>query len=169
MMAKFTAENQREWDVQLPLLMMGVPDSSTQDDRVHPQYVNAREAAMPVDLLMGYPPEHPSGTANHSDYAGKLLKRMESVHRFARQHLKRQKRYYDHRGGGKMSQGKMAQGKMSQGKMAQGKMSQGKMAQGKMSQGKMARGKVYMYVAESKLTKSKCSGRGQSSLTEKTN
>ncbi|KAK3745443.1 hypothetical protein QZH41_005084 [Actinostola sp. cb2023] len=59
---------------------------------------------MPVDLLMGHPPDDSRGTANRSEYAGKLLKRMETVHRFARQHLKheteRQKRYYDHRGKG---------------------------------------------------------------------
>ncbi|KAK3750267.1 hypothetical protein QZH41_018672 [Actinostola sp. cb2023] len=145
---------------------------------------------MPVDLLMGYPPEHPSGTANHSDYAGKLLKRMDQlddvtyrIQKGAKAkpkvvHHNRLKPYEGTNAptwlddllteeptgnsnsgeGGKMSQGKMAQGKMSQGKMSQGKMAQGKMAQGKMSQGKMARGKVYMYVAESKLTKSKCSG-----------
>ncbi|KAK3728410.1 hypothetical protein QZH41_007793 [Actinostola sp. cb2023] len=103
MMAKFTAENQRDWDVHLPLLMMAYRTAVHETTGCTPSMLMlGREAAMPVDLLMGHPPEDPSGTANQSEYAGKLLKRMETVHRFARQHLKheteRQKRYYDHRG-----------------------------------------------------------------------
>ncbi|KAK3743518.1 hypothetical protein QZH41_015906, partial [Actinostola sp. cb2023] len=103
MMAKFTAENQRDWDVHLPLLMMAYRTAVHETTGCTPSMLMlGREAAMPVDLLMGHPPDDSRGTANRSEYAGKLLKRMETVHRFARQHLKheteRQKRYYDHRG-----------------------------------------------------------------------
>lgn len=103
MMAKFTSENQRDWDTHLPLLMMSYRTAVHETTGCTPSMLMlGREAALPVDLLIGQPQQDSERITSHSDYVEKLSQRIDTVHEFARKHLKheteRQKRYYDHRG-----------------------------------------------------------------------
>ena len=102
MLAKFTAEHQRDWDEHLSLLMMAYRTSVHETTGHTPSMMMlGREAEVPLDLIMGTPLDA-SSTKNETSYVQALRERLDAVHGFAREHLRmetdRQKRYYDHRG-----------------------------------------------------------------------
>ena len=102
MLAKFTSQHQRDWDDHLALLMMAYRTSVHETTGHTPSMMMlGREAEVPLDLLMGRPPNG-SIAKDETSYVQALRGRLEAVHESAREHLRvetdRQKRYYDHRG-----------------------------------------------------------------------
>ena len=99
MLSKFVDENQTDWDLYLPLLMMAYRSSVHESTGFSPnEMMLGREALLPLDLVIGQAERTGNST---TEYATKLSEQMERIHQFARQHLKlssdRQKRNYDHR------------------------------------------------------------------------
>ena len=99
MLSKFVDENQKDWDLYLPLLMMAYRSSVHESTGFSPnEMMLGREALLPLDLVIG---QAESTGKSTTEYAAKLSEQMERTHQFARQHLKlssdRQKRNYDHR------------------------------------------------------------------------
>ena len=99
MLSKFVDENQKDWNLYLPLLMMAYRSSVHESTGFSPnEMMFGREVPLPLDLVIGQ--AEPTGNCT-TEYADWLSEQMERIHQFARQHLKlssdRQKRNYDHR------------------------------------------------------------------------
>ena len=99
MLSKFVDENQKDWDLYLPLLTMAYYSSVDESTGFSPnEKMLGREALSPLNLVIRQ--TGPSGNST-TEYAAKLSKQMEWIHQFARQHLKLssdcKKRNYDHR------------------------------------------------------------------------
>ena len=96
-LSKFVDENQKGWDLYLPLLMMAYCSS------VHHEFTRfslnnmmfGHEVLLPLNLVIGQ--AEPAGNST-ADYTAKLSKQMEWSHEFACQHSKlssdHQKNYY---------------------------------------------------------------------------
>ena len=101
MLSKFVAENQRDWDSHLPVLMMAYRSAVHETTSFTPcELMFGRQIDLPIDLQFGRP-EQESGDQGKTEYVHRLQARLERIHAFAREHLKlgseRNKRYYDHK------------------------------------------------------------------------
>ena len=103
MLSKYVAENQRDWDKYLPLVLSAYRTSTHYSTGFSPALLFlGREPKLPVDLLMGYPPQDESyEPPNYQEYVDKLVDKMHKVHELTRDKLlvasNHQKKNYDHR------------------------------------------------------------------------
>ena len=100
MLSKFVADNQRDWDQHLPLLMMAYRSAVHETTGYSPcELMLGNNILLPVDLLMGSPEAECVG--DPIDYAQALQTRLEKVHQCAQEHLRletqRLKRLYGHK------------------------------------------------------------------------
>ena len=101
MLSKFVAENQRDWDSHLPILMMAYRSAVHETTSFTPcELMFGRQIDLPIDLQLGRP-EQESGYQSETEYVQYLQARLDRVHEFARGNVKlgseRHKRYYDHK------------------------------------------------------------------------
>ncbi len=99
MLKNYTAKSQNDWDEQLPFVMMAYRSSVQSSTGYSPnQMMFGRDVRLPVDLVLGVPPEVYETSV---EYVQKLQKHIESVHKMARENLNisssNQKKQYDHR------------------------------------------------------------------------
>ena len=102
MLSKFVAEDQRDWDEHLPLLMMAYRSAVHETTGLSPcELMLGRSINLPIDLMFGTPEPQRDYPSDQSDYVEKLRERIERTHTFARENMRleseRQKRNYDHR------------------------------------------------------------------------
>ena len=98
MLSKFVDENQKDWDLYLPLLTMAYYSSVDESTGFSPnEMMLGREALSPLNLVIRQ--TGPSGNST-TEYTAKLSKQMEWIHQFALQHFKLSsdglKSNYDH-------------------------------------------------------------------------
>ena len=98
MLSAYVSQNQKDWDVYLPLLMMAFRSSVHSTLGVSPsEMMLGRQIRLPIDLALGIPETRIS--VCESDYAYQLEKQLVSIHDFARKHMQiasnRMKQYYD--------------------------------------------------------------------------
>ena len=96
-MIAMATDDQHEWDTCLPFISMAYRATPQESTGMTPNSLMfGRETAMPVDLLIGLPPDNPQEA---TQYAQQLRERMETAHELARRHLRqsavRQKKTYD--------------------------------------------------------------------------
>ena len=101
MLSKFVAENQRDWDSHLPILMMAYRSAVHETTSFTPcELMFGRQIDLPIDLEFGRPDQE-SANADKTEYVHRLQARLDRIHAFARENLKsgseRQKRNYDHK------------------------------------------------------------------------
>ena len=104
-LAIVTAKHQRDWDMQLPLVLMACRSAVQESTACTPALLMlGREIRTPAELAFGRPPDSPPGPPG-LEYARKLQDRLETAHNFARKQLLcagvRQKRNYDVRARGR--------------------------------------------------------------------
>ena len=98
MLSAYVSQNQKDWDVYLPLLMMAFRSSVHSTLGLSPsKMMLGRQIRLPIDLALGIPETRIS--VCESDYAYQLEKQLVSIHDFARKHMQiasnRMKQYYD--------------------------------------------------------------------------
>lgn len=101
MIAAYVDDDQRNWDVHLPLLTSAYRSSQHETTGYTPNMLMfGRETHAPIDLILGGPLED-EAPKNECDYVISLRERMETIHRLVREHLgksaQRQKRDHDPR------------------------------------------------------------------------
>ena len=101
MLSKFVAENQRDWDSHLPILMMAYRSAVHETTSFTPRELMFRhQIDLLIDLQLGRPKQE-SGYQNKTVYVQHLQARLDQVHEFARGNMKlgseRHKRYNDHK------------------------------------------------------------------------
>lgn len=99
MLSLFCSENQWDWDIHVPFLMMAYRSSIHNSTKIFRNLMMfGREINLPIDLLFGFPKEQPK--ESDSDYAYQLSESLAVIHKFARERLefasKAMKRNYDH-------------------------------------------------------------------------
>ena len=97
-LAIMVSENQKDWDVKLPLVVMAYRSAVQTSTGCTPSLLMlGRELRMPALLAMGQPPD--VGLDGGPEYARKLQDRLEVGHGYARESQGgasgRQRRYYD--------------------------------------------------------------------------
>ena len=103
MLSKYVAENQRDWDKYLPLVLSAYRTSTHDSTGFSPALLFlGREPRLPVDLLMVHPPQNEDYLPpNYQEYIDKLLDKMHKNHELRRNKLltssNHQKKNYDHR------------------------------------------------------------------------
>ena len=98
-MIAMTAETQDEWDENLPFLSMAYRATPQASTGLTPNFLMfGRELAMPIDLMIGQPPDV---AQTQLDYVKELQSRLMQAYRLARLNLKRsaerQQKYYNER------------------------------------------------------------------------
>ena len=109
MLSMFVSDTQRDWDQYIPALMLAYRSTQQETTGVSPyKMMFGREATLPIDLIMGRPPNQEGVTLDSSEYVYHLRDRLEDIFEMARHHLKtgaqRQKRLYDRNTSGKAYQ-----------------------------------------------------------------
>ena len=100
MLSAFVAQNQKDWDQFVPLLMMAYRSSIHDTTKCTPcAMMLGREIRLPIDLALGIPETRISTC--ESEYAYQLENQLVRIHDFARCHMqissKGMKNYYDKR------------------------------------------------------------------------
>ncbi|UYV77521.1 K02A2.6-like, partial [Cordylochernes scorpioides] len=81
----FVAQNQRDWDSQLPILLMAYRSSVHETTGYSPaKMLFGRELKLPCDLIFGCPNSIGEGS---NEFVDRLHSRLEKVHRWAREKL----------------------------------------------------------------------------------
>lgn len=98
MLSAYVAQNQKDWDVYIPLLMMAYRSSVHDTTKCTPSAMMlGREIRLPIDLALGIPETRISKC--ECDYAYDLEKKLIKIHDFARKHMQvssaGMKNYYD--------------------------------------------------------------------------
>ena len=98
MMSAFVQENQRDWDVCLPYVLMAYRSTVHETTGFSPNMLMlGRESTTPLDLMYEMPPEIKSIPANQWVWA--LRERLEKSHAIVRENVQgemlRQKKYHD--------------------------------------------------------------------------
>ena len=98
MLSIAAVENERDWDLRVPLLMLAYRTSTQESTGCTPFYLMfGREARLPADVMFGLPPNFPPQQVNQ--YALDLRARLEGAYRLVRDHMGiqhlRQKTLYD--------------------------------------------------------------------------
>ena len=99
MLAKVTIVPHRDWDERLPIVLAAYRATPHESTGMTPNKLFlGHEVRMPIDLVMGLPPEDDS-YRSPDDYVAQLQKRSVEAYELARKHLRasaeRRKRYYD--------------------------------------------------------------------------
>jgi len=100
MLGKVVADSQRDWDDRLPTVLAAYRASPHRSTGYSPNRLFlGREVRMPLDLIMGLPPEKTESYATINDFVGETQKQMASDYECARGHLgvaaQRRKEAYD--------------------------------------------------------------------------
>ncbi|KAK3086868.1 hypothetical protein FSP39_024642 [Pinctada imbricata] len=100
MLSKFVANNQKDWDSYLPLIMLAYRSSRHDSTGFSPcSMMLGREVKLPIDLLYGKPPMKVSDTESKVDYALEIKEKMHEIHEQAKEKMieasDSQKRKYD--------------------------------------------------------------------------
>lgn len=100
MISKYCQENQSQWDVLLPMLMMAYRSSTHSSTKVTPnKMVFGKEVTLPMAAVVGFPTKEANGNLSVEKYVHELRKNLVKVHSFARDNIGRsseyQKRHYD--------------------------------------------------------------------------
>ena len=86
MLSIAAAENERDWDLHVPLLMVAYRTSMQESTGCTPFYLMfGREARHPADVMFGLPPNSIPQQVNQ--YALDLRARLESAYRLVRDHM----------------------------------------------------------------------------------
>lgn len=98
-LALLTSQDQRDWDVQLPWVMLACRSAVQETTGCSPALLMlGRELRTPPQLMYGQPPDAPEAPAG-PEYARQLQDRLDKAHKFARCQAEtagmRQKRLYD--------------------------------------------------------------------------
>ena len=98
MMSSYVSQNQKDWDVYLPLLVLAYNSSLHDTTKCTPsKMMLGRELRLPIDLALGIPEKRISQC--ESDYAYQLERQLVQTHDFARKHMQissdGMKRHYD--------------------------------------------------------------------------
>ena len=97
MMTAYCENNQKRWDVYLPLLASAYRSSAHGSTGVTPNMLMlGREVDLPLSLVVGRPRDT---EVTADEFVSELQKKFQEVHELARKHVKKnmtyQKRYYD--------------------------------------------------------------------------
>ena len=100
MLGKAVSESQCDWDERLPLVLAAYRATPHESTGLTPNKLFlGHEVRMPIDLVMGLPPEEPREGMNAHDYLVKLHHDASEAYQLARKHLRasaeRRKRGYD--------------------------------------------------------------------------
>jgi len=100
MLGKVISESQRDWDERLPFVMAAYRASPHDSTGYSPNRLFlGRENRMPLDLVMGLPPEEVNGNPNIEDFVAKQQQMADSAYRVTREQLhvaaERRKTSYD--------------------------------------------------------------------------
>ena len=100
MIAAFVSENQQNWDENIYLLMLAYRSAVHDSTSVTPnEMMFGRQVTLPVELVLGKPPNSEEIPDSAPDYVKKLQEKIGVIHDFARNKLKlstdRMKRRYD--------------------------------------------------------------------------
>ena len=100
MLSSYTSENQRDWDLHVPAIMMAYRASPHESTGTSPNFMMfGREVELPIDVICGS--VLPGESVAAPDYVADLAQRLEMAHEMARKHLKKaasyQRRHYDHK------------------------------------------------------------------------
>ena len=97
MLSAYVAENQKDWDVYVLLLMMHRSSVHDTTKCTPSAMMLGREIRLPIDLALGIP--EPRISKCECDYAYELEKKLVKIHDFARKHMQvssdGMKGYYD--------------------------------------------------------------------------
>ena len=98
MLSAFVDENHRNWDKQLPLVMMAYRAAEHETTGMSPnRLMLGRETTTPLEIMYDMPPSVKSIPENQ--YVWELQEAMESAHKFVRTHtgraILRQKKFHD--------------------------------------------------------------------------
>ena len=98
LLRSYTNENQTDWDVQIPFVIMAYRSSVQASTGYSPnQMMFGREVKLPIDLVLGPPPETYESS---EEYIHELRRQIDKVHNLARENLKvssSNQKQYDHR------------------------------------------------------------------------
>nr|XP_055054004.1 uncharacterized protein LOC129439426 [Misgurnus anguillicaudatus] len=99
-LALCVSRDQRDWDLQLPLVLLATRSAVQETTGCTPALLMlGRELRTPSSLIMGQPPDAPAAPPG-LEYAHQLQDRLQSAHEYARRQALqagvRQKRAYDH-------------------------------------------------------------------------
>ena len=102
MLSKLIEGDQRNWDRALPIAMMAYRSSVHDSTGMSPaRMLFGREIQLPIDLLLGCPPDEAIQDDCNVPYVIALRDQLQNVHEIARDNMseasQRQKRDYDHR------------------------------------------------------------------------
>ena len=83
--SNFVQDHQRDWDQHIPLLLrMSYRTAENETTRFTPAMLMfGRELRIPLDLLVGRPPEETEGKS-YPEYVEKLRESLETIHEFTR-------------------------------------------------------------------------------------
>jgi len=100
MLGKAVKESQRDWDEKLPLDLAAYRATPHESTGMSPNKLFlGHEVRMPIDVVMGLPPEEGNMAATPHDYLDILQNDASNAYRLAREKLRasaeRRKRYYD--------------------------------------------------------------------------
>jgi len=100
MLGKVVSESQRDWDERLPLVLAAYRATPHESTGMTPNKLFlGHEVRMPIDLVMGLPPEESGEGMSAHDYLIKLHQSATEAYQLARKHLRasaeRRKRHYD--------------------------------------------------------------------------
>jgi len=100
MLGKAVNESQRDWDERLPLVLAAYRATPHESTGMTPNKLFlGHEVRMPIDLVMGLPPEESHEGMTAHDYLVKLHRDASEAYQLARKHLRasaeRRKKAYD--------------------------------------------------------------------------
>lgn len=98
MLSTYVQENQRDWDLHLPYILMAYRSTEHETTSFSPNMLMlGREATTPLDVMYEMPPDIKDIPA--SQWVWVLRERLESAHKLVRENIQgemlRQKRYHD--------------------------------------------------------------------------
>ena len=100
MLGKAVSESQRDWDERLPLVLAAYRGTPHESTGFSPNRLFlGREVRMPIDLVMGLPPDEIKDNLDVHEYLKKLQSDASKAYQLARNHLRasaeRRKKEYD--------------------------------------------------------------------------
>ena len=98
MSSKYVSDNQKDWDVHLPLVMMAYRSSVREATTFTPYFMMfGRKICLPIDIMFGTQADQEPLT--HGNYAATLRAKTENAYQIVRTRIqrvqKRTKHYYD--------------------------------------------------------------------------
>ncbi|PIK62874.1 hypothetical protein BSL78_00208 [Apostichopus japonicus] len=100
MISVYVHENQRDWDVHIPILLMAYRSSLQETTRFTPNFLMlGRETTLPIELMIGSPEAESNPDTNVPEYVANFKDRCNKAYRVVRERTSlsqaRQKKNYD--------------------------------------------------------------------------